>query len=118
VSASGAQAAAFFKDVAQQQIVWWVRDDLGSPAPRSTAGDPVFPYWSSQPRAQRAARIWGPEFRTESMTLDFWRRSALPDLARDQFRVGLNWSGPGLTGWDFTVDEVLRRLAHSAPPSS
>jgi hypothetical protein len=52
------------------------------------------------------------------MPLDHWRNEALPDLAKDDVRVGINWSGTRLTGWDFTVDEVLNRLAHSrgAPP--
>jgi hypothetical protein len=35
-----------------------------------------------------------------SMPLDHWRGAALPDLAKDDFRVGINWSGPRLTGWD------------------
>jgi hypothetical protein len=47
------------------------------------------------------------------MPLDHWRNAALPDLAKDEFRVGINWSGQRLTGWDFTVDEVLNRLAHA-----
>ena len=48
-----------------------------------------------------------------STPLDLWRNAALPDLARDDYRVGINWSGERLTGWDFTVDEVLNRLAHA-----
>jgi hypothetical protein len=27
----------------------------------------------------------------------------LPGLERDEMRVGINWSGPRLVGWDFTV---------------
>ncbi|MEV4622309.1 hypothetical protein AB0J74_26795 [Asanoa sp. NPDC049573] len=40
-----------------------------------------------------------------------WRERALPDLAADDYRVGINWSGPTLTGWGFTVEEVRNRLA-------
>ncbi|MEV8090767.1 hypothetical protein [Streptomyces nigra] len=36
-----------------------------------------------------------------------------PDLAKDDLRVGINWSGPRLTGWDFTVADVVDRLAHA-----
>jgi hypothetical protein len=32
-------------------------------------------------------------------------------LARDGFLVGINWTGKRLVGWDFTVEEVLNRLA-------
>jgi hypothetical protein len=109
VSVSGAQAAAFFREVVQHGTVWWVRDDKGSPTPRG-----VFPYWSSQGRAQRAAALWGPEFRVVAMPVEQWRDAALPDLAADDFRVGINWSGQRLTGWDFTVGEVLNRLGAGA----
>ncbi|GAA2531781.1 DUF2750 domain-containing protein [Winogradskya humida] len=108
MSVSGAQAAAFFREIVQHRTVWWVRDDSGSPTPRR-----VFPYWSSRARAQRAAALWGPEFRVGSMPLEHWRDAALPDLAKDDFRVGINWSGQRLTGWDFTVDEVINRLSHA-----
>ncbi|WP_405639074.1 DUF2750 domain-containing protein [Streptomyces sp. NBC_00019] len=118
MSNSGAHAAGFFREVARTRTVWWVRDDDGSPAPLSTSGQPAFPYWSSQTRAQRAAQLWGPQFRAVSMPLDHWRRAALPDLARDGLRVGINWSGQRLTGWDFTAGEVVNRLVHalSEPP--
>jgi hypothetical protein len=112
VSVSGAQAAAFFREIVQTHTVWWVRDEGGSPTPVASSGRPAFPYWSSETRAQRAARLWGPQFRAVSMPLDHWRSSALPDLAKDDFRVGINWSGQRLTGWDFTVDEVVNRLNH------
>ncbi|MFD9115231.1 DUF2750 domain-containing protein [Streptomyces bottropensis] len=113
MSTSGAQAAAFFREIVQTRTIWWVRDDDGSPTPVSSSGRPAFPYWSSEARAQRAARLWGPQFRAVSMPLDHWRSAALPDLAKDDFRVGINWSGQYLTGWDFTVDEVVNRLIHA-----
>jgi hypothetical protein len=45
------------------------------------------------------------------MQLDRWRRIVLPGLERDGLLVGINWSGPRVVGWDFTVREVLNRLA-------
>jgi hypothetical protein len=51
--------------------------------------------------------------RPESSPLSRWRDVELPDLARDGLRVGINWSGPRLVGWDFTVAEVMNRLAHA-----
>lgn len=113
MSTSGAQAAAFFRDVVQTNVVWWVRDDDGSPAPISSTGQRAFPYWSSEARARRAAKLWGPQFRVSSMPLSHWRSAELPELDRDGFRVGINWSGPRLIGWDFTVSEVVTRLAHA-----
>ncbi|MGW4083276.1 DUF2750 domain-containing protein [Streptomyces sp. NPDC004822] len=84
-----------------------------APTPASSSGRPAFPYWSSEARAQRAAELWGPAFRAVPMPLDHGRSAALPDLAEDDLRVGINWSGPRLTGWDFTVTDVVNRLAHA-----
>jgi hypothetical protein len=47
------------------------------------------------------------------MTLDHWRNAELPDLADEQLLVGINWSGPRLVGWSFTVPEVINRLTHA-----
>ncbi|MCX5115401.1 DUF2750 domain-containing protein [Streptomyces sp. NBC_00378] len=60
------------------------------------------PFWSTSPRAQRAAKIWGHGLRVESMTLDTWCDRVLPDAARDEVVIGINWSGPRLVGWSFT----------------
>ena len=61
--------AAFFREVARTGTVWWVRDDDGSPTPLTSVGQPTFPYWSSNARAQHAAELWGPQFRAVSMPL-------------------------------------------------
>ncbi|MFG2468965.1 DUF2750 domain-containing protein [Streptomyces canus] len=117
MSTSGAQAAAFFREIALHRTVWWVRDDDGSPTPVSSSGKPAFPYWSSKTRAQRAAQLWGPQFRAVPMPLGHWRSAALPDLAMDGFLVGINWSGQRLTGWDFAVGDVVDRLVHALDES-
>ena len=113
VSQSGSQAAAFFKELARHHVVWFVRDDQGSPAPKTSSGERAMPYWSSKARAQRAADIWGNDLRVVSTPLETWRTRDLPDLANEGYRVGINWTGPRLVGWDFTVPEVLNRLTHA-----
>lgn len=113
VSQSGAQAAAFFREVARHRQVWHVRDEQGSPAPVTSSGKRAAPYWSSQARAQRAASIWGGGLWTVSVSVEGWRDNELPGLADGDYLVGINWSGPRLVGWDFTVAEVLNRLAHA-----
>ncbi|MGW2564149.1 DUF2750 domain-containing protein [Streptomyces sp. NPDC001514] len=110
MSQSGAQAAAFFRDVREKGTVWFVRDDGGSPAPLGADGRRSLPFWSSATRAARAVDIWGPGLRVESMPLDAWRDRELPCADRDGLLVGINWSGPRLVGWSFAVDEVLQRL--------
>ncbi|MFF5045012.1 DUF2750 domain-containing protein [Streptomyces nigra] len=111
MSQSGSQAAAFFRDVRQSSVVWLVRDDNGSPTHLSPYGTRSLPFWSTSPRAQRAAKIWAHGLRVESMPLDTWCDRVLPDAARDGLVIGINWSGPRLVGWSLTPDEVLNRLA-------
>ena len=113
MSQSGRQAAAFFTEIARHRIVWYVRDDQGSPTPKTSSGERCFPYWSSRTRAQRAADIWGNGLRVASESLPTWQTEDLPELAAEGYRVGINWTGPRLVGWDFTVAEVQNRLAHA-----
>ncbi|WP_344649169.1 DUF2750 domain-containing protein [Cryptosporangium japonicum] len=113
MSQSGSQAAAFFRELAGHRTVWYVRDAHGSPAPETSPGVRAMPYWSSRARAQRAAAVWGGDLRPASLTLETWRTSELPSLDAEGYRVGVNWTGPRLTGWDFSVNEVLNRLAHA-----
>ncbi|WP_343442043.1 DUF2750 domain-containing protein [Micromonospora schwarzwaldensis] len=113
MSQSGSQAAAFFREVAGHQTVWFVRDAQGSPAPEISSGTRAMPYWSSQARAQRAADVWGNDLRPVPISLEAWRKDELPELANEDYRIGINWTGPRLVGWDFTVSEVLIRLAHA-----
>ncbi|MFJ2792235.1 MULTISPECIES: DUF2750 domain-containing protein [unclassified Streptomyces] len=111
MSQSGSQAAAFFRDVSKSRVVWLVRDDEGSPTHLSADGTRGLPFWSTPPRAQRAAKIWRRGLRVDSMPLDTWSDLVLPDAARDGLVIGVNWSGPRLVGWSFTPGEVLDRLA-------
>ncbi|MEV6019212.1 MULTISPECIES: DUF2750 domain-containing protein [unclassified Streptomyces] len=111
MSQSGSQAAAFFRDVRQSGVVWIVRDDDGMPTHLSASGTRSLPFWSTSARARRAAKIWGNGLRVESMPLEIWRDRELPDCAQDGLKIGINWSGPRLVGWDFTPEEVLNRLA-------
>ncbi|MBY8878495.1 DUF2750 domain-containing protein [Streptomyces sp. PLK6-54] len=111
MSQSGSQAAAFFRDVPRTGVVWWVRDDEGTPAPLSDDGTRSLPFWSTAARAQRAADIWGHGLRVESMAVAVWRDRELPDADREGLLIGINWSGPRLVGWSFTPTEVLNRLA-------
>ncbi|WP_343299829.1 DUF2750 domain-containing protein [Streptomyces sp. AM 2-1-1] len=111
MSQSGSQAAAFFRDVRTSRVVWLVRKDEGSPTHLSADGTRSFPFWSTSPRAQRAAKIWGHGLQVDSMPLGTWCDLVLPDAARDGLVIGTNWSGPRLVGWSFTPGEVLNRLA-------
>ena len=113
MSQSGAQAAAFFRDVRETETVWFVRDGNGSPAPLGTDGRRSLPFWSSAARAARAAHNRRSGLWVESMPLDSWRDAELPTAGREGLLIGVNWSGPRLVGWSFTIEEVLHRLAYA-----
>ncbi|MFE5211899.1 DUF2750 domain-containing protein [Streptomyces sp. NPDC056600] len=110
MSQSGAQAAAFFRDVVRSEVVWFVRDDGGIPAVRESDGTRCLPFWSTSARAERAARIWGQGLWVASMPVESWRDVELPDAVEQGRRIGINWSGPRLVGWSFTPEEVSARL--------
>ncbi|MEV8003569.1 DUF2750 domain-containing protein [Streptomyces sp. Cmuel-A718b] len=111
MSQSGSQTAAFFRETCRSGVVWFVRDEEGSPAPLSEDGTRSLPYWSTRARAQRAADIWGHGLRVDSLPLAAWRDVDLPDAARAGYMIGINWTGPRLVGWSFTPAEALNRLA-------
>ena len=113
MSQSGSQAAAFFREVADDRVVWYLRNDQGSPTSRTPAGERALPFWSSRARARRAAEVWAQDLQPASLSLETWRDEELPELADEGCRVGINWTGPRLVGWDLTVPEVLERLAHA-----
>jgi hypothetical protein len=95
--------AAFFREVATRRTIWYVRDAQGSPAPLTSCGARAMPHWSSQIRARRAADIWGNDLPAVSVSLQMWRDRDFPELSVEGFRVGINWTGPRLVGWDFSV---------------
>ncbi|WP_093851088.1 DUF2750 domain-containing protein [Streptomyces pini] len=117
MSQSGAQAAAFFRDVPRNRTVWFVQDEQGSPAPRDSDGTRSLPFWSTSARATRAARVWGHGLWMTSMPLEQWREGELPSAAEDGLLIGINWSGPRLVGWSFTVAETLNRLVAADLPA-
>lgn len=107
MSQAASQAAAFRREVRERGEVWIVEDERGVPAPVSEDGRRAMPFWSSRARAERAAsseqfagcqprRLSLPEFQ------DRW----LPGLERDQLLVGVNWTGPRVTGYDVEPAQV------------
>jgi hypothetical protein len=116
MSQSASQAAAFFVEVTRTGHLWTVRDDGGYPAPMDADGRRSAPFWSSEARVRRViANVPAyAGFVPDELDLTGWRDRWLPGLRRDGLLVGLNWTGPRATGYDFTPDEVLARLAAAA----
>jgi hypothetical protein len=112
MSASAAQADAFYREVVEHSTVWGVRDTDGFPAPEAPEGR-AMPFWSLRSRAEGiVAKVPAyAGFEVVSLPLDVWRSRWLPGLQRDGLRVGLNWSGEEATGYDLLPSEVEAGLA-------
>jgi hypothetical protein len=99
---SAAQSHAFYREVAQTRRVWTVRDEGGYPAPVNSRGVRAQPIWSSRARAERIIKSVRSYrgFTPQELSWEEFRDKWLPELERDGFEVGVNWSGPDASGYD------------------
>lgn len=113
MSMSAAHADAFFREL-DAGLVWTIEDDSGIPAPVGDTGRRVMPFWSRGSRAQKIIEnVPAYEgFRPRRIALGEWEDRWLPGIAQDGLLVGLNWHGESATGFDFTSQQVLERVAH------
>jgi hypothetical protein len=113
VSTSAAQAADFYTEAVRDGAIWGVRDAGGFPAPMNGSGERAMPFWSLRSRAERIVEQVPAfaEFEVVEIPLDAFLDHWLPDLERDDLRVGLNWSGGRATGYDLPAKDVAERLA-------
>jgi hypothetical protein len=113
VTASAAQADAFYREALEAATVWTVRDASGIPAPENGDGHRAMPFWSRESRAERVVATVAAYsgFATQSVPLAEWRQRWLPGLIKDGLMVGLNWSGASATGYDLHPTEVEANLA-------
>lgn len=112
MTASAAQAAAFYDEARREHSVWTIRDANGIPAPLNAEGVRSMPFWSLRSRADRVIDQVDAYagFEPVEVSLDEFRQRWLPGLARDGLLVGLNWSGASATGYDLTPEDLERNL--------
>lgn len=107
MSQAPSQVAAFLREVREGGEVWVIEDDAGEPAPVGAGGRRAMPFWSSRVRADQAvtseqfAGCW-----PRRLTLADFKTRWLPGLERQGLLIGVNWSGPELTGHDLEPAEV------------
>ena len=111
MSQAASQAAAFYREVAVTRRVWGMRDEGGLPAPMTEAGYRAMPLWSSESRARRATTTtMYTGFVVFDLAWDEFDETWIPGLEGDGFRVGVNWTGPRLTGHDLSPADVRRNV--------
>lgn len=107
---ASAQAAAFYREVAERASVWTIRDGGGFPQPLGSDRVRVQPFWSLRSRAERVVNTV-PAYAgfdiVEITWLEFEARW-VPGLTRDGVLVGVNWSGPRATGYDVPPEDVVK----------
>ncbi|MGC3990234.1 MAG: DUF2750 domain-containing protein [Chthoniobacteraceae bacterium] len=112
MSQSASQAAVFYRDVAAGRRVWTVKDDGGFPAPKTSGGERVQPFWSSLSRVERIIKTVPAYagFRPALASWEEFRDRWIPGLTKDGLKIGVNWSGARATGYDVEPATVQRAV--------
>ncbi len=112
MSQSASQAAAFYRDVARTRVVWTIKDKGGFPAPKTADGTRAQPFWSSRSRIERVKKVapayagFVPYEVPWQKFCDHW----VPNLTTHGLRVGVNWSGAHVRGYDIEPAQVQRNV--------
>lgn len=100
-------AVDFLREITQGRRVW-ILDGLTEPPPAIT-GEPSQPMWSSAERAAKAlaqGRLAGTGRLIEISWPQFLTDWA-PRMEHSELCVGLNWSGPDVTGVGWSVRDLI-----------
>ena len=116
MSQAASQAAAFYTQSVENDAVWTVRDEGGYPAPKNREGRRAQPFWSSRSRVDRIIKHVPAYtgFEPEEIPLSAFVNERLPELESHGLLVGLNWSGPGATGYDVEPQMVKKAVEAAA----
>lgn len=117
MSASAAQAAAFYREAMREGAVWGVRDETGFAAPLNGDGVRAMPFWSLRSRAEKVIQNVPAYagFTVAKIPLTEWRERWLPGMIDDGLLVGINWSGERAIGHDVQPAEAEAALAATEP---
>lgn len=111
MSFAAAQAGKFYQQVTTARRVFTFCDD-GAYLVFPVDGASVVPFWSSRSRIDRVQALH-PKYRSfqgiEIELADFLNNT-LVQLGEEQIRIGVNWSGAKLVGYDQSVQELRRNL--------
>jgi hypothetical protein len=119
MSNSASNAAAFYREVALNRVMWTVRDEQGFPAPVGESGKRAQPFWSSRVRAERVISSVPTyaSFHAHEVSWEAFKERWAPGLAADGLLIGVNWAGARATGFDVEPIDVVRNVeALSASP--
>lgn len=80
----------------------------------------VVPFWSSRARLDQVTSQHAKyrAYTADEIRLPEFLAKTLPLLRREKIRIGVNWSGARLTGYDIAVEELERNLHYRLTESS
>jgi len=109
MSQASSQAWAFYREVAKTRVVWTVSDEKGFPAPLTSSGKRAQPFWSSRSRVERIIKTVHAysSFEPREISWDDFCDTWVPELSKDDYLVGVNWSGKRATGYDLEPDRLV-----------
>lgn len=112
MSQSASQAAIFYSEVAKQGFLFTIYDEGGYPAPKNKDGIRSQPFWSSESRIKRLAKICEAysSFKTEKINWENFKIEWIPKLEKNNLLVGINWSGSKAIGYDIKPQQIVKNV--------
>lgn len=113
MSTAALHASKFYEQVVSDDKVFTFDDGDGYSVFRVN-GEDVIPFWSSRTRLEKIKKAHLKYAKQEIAEEPFpvFMSDTLPLLEKEGIRVGVNWSGQRLTGYDITVAELRRNLQY------
>ena len=114
MSSAGSQAYRFYEDVSKNRALWIAERADGTALEFDVKDNRVsFPLWSSRSRIARLKKL-NPkllrEFEPREISWADFKKTLVPILIEKDRLVGVNLSGKNISGFDMSVDSVIRQV--------
>ncbi len=108
MSNAGAQAWAFYREVAKNRLIWTVRDGDDFITSDTSEGTETQPFWSSLSRVKRIIKTVPTFSECEPFEIswDDFCMVWVPRLTKEGKLAGVNWSGKRAVGFDLKPERV------------
>jgi len=110
---AGAQAYAFYREVSKHGVVWVIAYSSGGAKTVGTKESRLMPLWSSRRRVERIiATVKGYSDGGSPLKVSWadFKSDWVPVISSQDISVGVNWAGPNATGFDMSVELVVRQV--------
>jgi hypothetical protein len=114
MSAGGAQANKFYEEVSESRFLWFAENQNRTALEFDIRDNKVsFPIWSSESRIIRLKKL-NPDllrgYSPRKISWEFFKTVLVPILKEKDRVVSVNLSGKNLSGFDMSVNTVIRQV--------